>query len=701
MAATVTPPADTSPAHTSRTVTGVCPHDCPDSCGWVVTVEDRPGGPVPVRLRGNPEHPYSKGELCPKVNRYLDRAMSPDRILTPLRRTGPKGSGRFEPVSWDDALAEIAGRWRAISAEHGADAIVPFWDAGNQSALSMSFAQRFLDALGASRMTGSVCGAVAGAGTALTYGSGQADDPSELRFARTVLLWGTNTRLTNRHLWPAVEEARAAGATVIVVDPIRTATAEAADVFLQPLPGTDVALILAVMHVLIRDGLVDHDYVQAHAVGYDELAAHVAGWDPARAAAVCGIPAEQIEQLATRYGTDRPSFIRTLIGAEHHLQGAAFFRSLAMLPVLTGAWRQRGGGFARSVGVYANSALSSLDRPELRTGGPAPRSLPSTRIAQWLNDAGLTPPVKSMLIWNCNPVVTFPGADRIRQGLAREDLFTVVSEQFLTDTAAWADIVLPACTQIELDDVMPSWGSPHITYNHAAIPPRGESVSNTELFRRLAGAMGFDHPDLHTPDDVLIAELLAEPGPSAPGLSLDRLLAEGTVRIDVPPMRYRDGGFATPDGRARLASDECEALGLGRVPDWNPGPESAGDRSTRHPFLLMTPKTHTRFLNSSYSHLPGHGDREGGPYVELCPEDAAELGLAEGDRAEVVNDRGSLLLPVRVSDRLRPGVVAVPFGWHGAAHEGGIGANLLTNDADTDWGGGVAYSSTRVAVRRR
>jgi anaerobic selenocysteine-containing dehydrogenase len=692
-----------APTFPVRSVTGVCPHDCPDSCGWVVTVEDRPGGPVPVKLRGNPEHPYSLGELCPKVNRFLERALSPDRVLTPMRRTGPKGSSSFAPVTWSEALREIAERWRSIIAEDGAEAIAPYWDAGNQSALSMGFPDRFVTAMGMSRIEGSVCGAVAGAGTALTYGSGHADDPTELRFAKTVVLWGTNTRLTNRHLWPSVEEAKANGATVVIVDPIRTMTAEVADVFIQPLPGTDVAMILAIMHVLIRDGLIDHEFIRAHTTGFEELSAHVESWKPQRAAEISGVTAEEIESLARLYGTNRPSFVRTLIGAEHAEQGATFFRALSMLPVLIGAWRERGGGFARSVGIYTGDALASLSRAELRPAGAPPRALQANHIGRWLTDGSLVPQVRSLLVWNANPAVTIPNSALIRRGLARDDLFTVVHEQFLTDTASYADIVLPACTQIELDDVMPSWGSPHLTFNHRAIPPLGESVSNTELFRRLARAMGFSHPALLASDAELIDELFAEQRPFADGITADRLRAEGTVRLPVPDRVYADGGFRTADGKALLASPEAERLGLGRVPDVIVGHETVGgdsDLAARYPLMLATPKVHTRFLNSSYSHLPGHGDREDGPYLELCPADAEALGLGDGDAAEVWNDRARLRLPVKVSGRLRPGLVAVPFGWGAPAHGDGHSANSLTNDTITNWGGGVAYNDTRVAVRR-
>jgi anaerobic selenocysteine-containing dehydrogenase len=694
-----------TPTYPTRTVTGVCPHDCPDSCGWLVTVEDRPTGPVAVKLRGNPDHPYSKGELCPKVNRYLERVNSPDRVLSPLRRTGAKGEGRFEPIGWDVALGEIADRWRAVIDRHGPSALVPFASAGNQSELAIGFGNRLFDALGASTIVGTVCGAVAAEGTALTYGTGQADDPRELAHAKTVLLWGTNTRLTNRHLWPEVKAAQANGATIVVIDPVRTMTAEAADVFVQPLPGTDTALILAMMHELIRNDWIDHDYLEAHATGFADLAAHVANWTPERAAAVCGLAVEEVTELARLYGTNRPSFVRTLIGAEHGEQGAAFFRAAAMLPVLTGAWRERGGGYARSVGVYSAGALNSLSVPELATGD-ARRELQANHIGRWLEDRSQG--VHALLVWGANPVVTMPNAEAIRRGLRRDDLFTVVHEQFLSDTAAYADIVLPASTQIEADDLMASWGSPHVTYNHAAIAPRGDAVSNTELFRRLAGAIGLDHPALHQSDECLIAALVAD----RPHISLERLLAEGTVEVPIGPQRYRDGGFATPDGKAALASAELAERGLGLVPDWQPAQEGVGadpETVARYPFILATPKTHTRFLNSSYSHLPGHGDREGGgPFVELSAADAAALGVVDGQVVTVHNQRGQVSVPVRISARVRPGLVAIPFGWHAAAYSGGCDsaaggcgttANALTSDTLANAGGGVAFNDTRVAIR--
>jgi anaerobic selenocysteine-containing dehydrogenase len=672
-------------AISTRTVTGVCPHDCPDSCGWVVTVEDRIEGPVPVSIRGNPNHPYSKGELCPKVNRYLHRVLSEDRVLTPLRRTGPKGSGQFEQISWDEALHEIALRWTEIISTAGPGAIVPFYSAGNQSELASNFPVRLLGALGTAFLTGSVCGLTAGAGTALTYGSGLADDPAELRFAKQVFLWGNNTRLTNRHLWPYVEEARGNGATIVVIDALRTITAESADVFVQPLPGTDVALILAMLHVLITENLIDRDYLAAHSSGFDELATHVETWTPERAAAMCGVDADKIVSLARRYA-DGPSFIRTLIGPEHSEQGATFFRTLAMLPVLTGAWKQRGGGYARSIGTQTSSTLNPVVTREHVTNGFA-RMLQYNHIGRWLNETNPADIVRSLIVWGANPLVTIPNSEATRRGLEREDLFTVVHEQFLTDTARYADIVLPATTQIESDDVNPSWGSPHVNYNHAAIPPRGQARSNTETFRCLAAALGRTEPWLFESDEELLAGLF-----SGRAVSLERIRSEGTVTVDLAPQYYANGGFATSDGRAALASADLEVRGLGRVPAY-----AATTADPTHPFHLLTPKTHTRFLNSSYSQLPGHVDREGEPFVELCPSDADVLGLSDGDTALVSNDRATLTLTVRISERVRPGVVAIPFGWTSASHRGGT-ANSLTSDTLVDHGGSVAYNDTHVAV---
>lgn len=678
-----------------KVVHGTCHHDCPDSCGWHVTVRDGQA----VQLRGNPAHPYSQGELCPKVTKFVDRVYSPDRVLHPMRRVGPKGEGRFERITWDDALAEIAHRCHEAIDAHGAEAIMPYSDAGNQSVLSMHFPARFWNHLGATRLVRALCGPTVGAGVSMTNGTSKALDPQELRHSKLIILWGTNTRLTNRHLWPTIEAARADGAQLVVVDPIRTVTADAADWFVQPLPGTDIALMLAMMHVLVRDDLVDREWVDAHTTGFDELAAHVAEWTPDRAAATCGLTADDVERLAHLYGTVRPAAIRTLVGAEHHENGAMFFRTLACLPALVGDWRHRGGGFARSVGVWSDALVdaAAVEHPDL-LAGREPRWLNMSRLGDVLTDTALAPPVKVMIVWNANPLVVTPNTEAIRRGMCRDDLFTVVHDQFVTDTARYADLLLPATTQIEATDVVPAWGHLWLGWNEAAIAPQGEAVSNSELHRRLAAAMGFTESALFEDDETVLRQAL-------PNVDVDALRAEGFVRVPYPDdgRPFGDGTFPTRSGKVELRSERLVAMGQPALPTYVPPRESpAGDPelAARYPLTLLTPKQHTRFLNSSYSHLPKHGPLEGGPYVELCAADAADRHIADGDEVTVVNDRASLRLPARITERLRPGVVAIPFGWWSAHHTDGRVANSLTNDTLTDWGGGVAYNDTLVEVCR-
>jgi anaerobic selenocysteine-containing dehydrogenase len=450
------------------------------------------------------------------------------------------------------------------------------------------------------------------------------------------------------------------------------------------------------MHVLVRDDLVDRDYVDAHTTGYDELAAHVAGWPPERAAAVCGLEVDEIERLAHAYGCTRPTLIRTLIGAEHHEHGAMFFRTLACLPALTGAWRDRGGGLARSVGSWSDVDVDdSVFDAEHLAGGRARRGISMNHLGRALTAVD-DPPVKALVVWNGNPAVTVPNAALTRQGLEREDLFCVVSEQFLTDTARYADVVFPACTQVEQRDVVTSWGHLYVGWNEPAIAPLGESVPNTELWRRLSRAMGFTEPELYESDESMLASALK-------GMDVDELRERGVLRLSLPEdfRPYAHGGFPTASGRIELSSEALVRAGHPALPTYTPAREGLdGDPAllARYPLALLTPKHHTRFLNSSYSHLPKHGPLEGGPFVELDEADASARGIVDGDTVQVWNDRGALMLTARLSKRLRPGVVAVPFGWWSGQHGGDGTANSLTNDTLTDWGGGVAYSDTLVQV---
>ncbi len=682
-----------------RTVLGTCHHDCPDSCGWVVTVE----GERAVRLRGNPDHPYSRGELCPKVNRLLDRVYSPDRVLTPLERTGAKGEGRFRPVSWDDALARIAGEWTERIARHGGETLLGYFDAGTQGLIQMtSLDRRLFAVLGASQHDATICGSTARHGVTLTNGTGLGADPMDIVHSRFIVLWGTNTRLTNRHLWPFIEQARAAGATVVVVDPLRTITADGADWFIQPLPGTDTALMLAMMHVLIAEDLVDRAWVDAHTLGYDELAALVAGWSPQRASAICGVPDEEIERFARAYGTARPAMIRTLIGAEHHEHGGELFRTMAVLPALVGAWRDRGGGLIRSSGTWTEEALIDTDLPP-GAGRWETRHLNMAQLGRVLTDPDLAPPVTALYVWNANPAVTAPAAELTRRGLARDDLFTVVHEQFLTDTARYADLVLPATTQLEHLDVVPAWGHLYLGWNEPAIAPVGEARSNTEVFRSLAAALGRTEPWLYDSDEELIAQRLDLGHERMQGITLDSLRAAGFQRLAVadPLLPYAEGNFPTPSGRVEFVSAAAAAAGLDPLPDYRPAREGPGGDAEllgRYPLQLLTPKTHPGFLNGTYSVSPRHAP-PGGPFVELDPTDAAARGIEEGRPVVVHNDRASLQLVARFSGRVRPGVVAIPFGWWQEQHPDGRTANALTNDELADIGGGVAFSDTLVEVR--
>ena len=478
-------------------------------------------------------------------------------------------------------------------------------------------------------------------------------------------------------------------------------TAESADVFVQPLPGTDVALMLAMMHILIRDDLVDHDYLEKYTDGFDELSVQVTEWTPLRAAQVCGISVDDIESLARDYGTIRPSFIRTLIGAEHRQHGAMFFRTLSCLPMLVGAWREKGGGFARSVGSYAAVNVDdSVFTVDSLSAGRERRPLSMNEIGQVLNDHNLDPAVKALFVYNGNPLVTAPNAELIRQGLERDDLFTVVSEQFMTDTARYADVIFPACTQIEQVDVVPAWGHLYLGWNEKAIEPLGESVPNTELWRRLALAMGFSEPELFEDDESLIASALHD-------VDLDQLRTTGFVRLSLPEdlLPYAQGGFATASGKAALINHSLPAVGMPALPTYEVGDEMQGGINSQdmYPLSLMSPKTHVRFLNSSYSHLAHHCDAEGEMYCELDLSDAASRGIQDGDQVRVFNERGSLDVVAQVKSsggRVRSGLVLVPFGWVGTRTKDMKTVNALTNDQAADFGGGVAFYDTMVQVEK-
>ena len=645
------------------------------------------------RLSGDPAHPFNRGTLCAKVNHYLERVYHPDRVLHPLKRSGPKGEARFVRVSWDEALADIAARWKTTIDESGPEALLPYSSAGVQGLVQMaSLDRRLFGSMGCSRLERNICGAVAAAGLSSTIGTGTGIDPEQIVHSRYVVLWGTNTIVTNLHFWPLVREAQRRGAKIVAVDPIRTRTAESVDWHIQIKPSSDAALALAMMHVIVRDGLVDREYVSQHAVGYDALVERVQQYAPERVASTVGLPADGIERFAREYATTQPSLLRPLIGVEHHRHGAMQFRTLGCLPVLTGAWKHRGGGLARSTHALQFAALD-MDRvkmPEVHVAGV--RVLNMRDLGKDLCDRDLRPPIRSLMVYGANPMVSMPNQNRIRQGLMRDDLFTVVHDLFVTETARYADYVLPATSQIEHLDLSPAWGHLYLAMNRPAIAPRGESVSNTELFRRLAAALGRREEWLFESDESMLRGALASGHPWLDGITYERLWEEGHVRLNCGDdwRPFANGGFNTPSGKAELYSESLRKAGHDSLP-------SAGEMPSGDGLQLITGKQ-LHFLNSGYNNQDRHSRRAGELFIEIHAEDARRRGVATGDSVFVRNERGEVRAVCRVSDRVRPGVVWMPFGGFTDAHGERRSVNVLTAEEPTDWGGGSGLYDAFVEV---
>ncbi|HET7217141.1 MAG TPA: molybdopterin-dependent oxidoreductase [Vicinamibacterales bacterium] len=670
-------------------VRGACGHDCPDTCSWVVSVRNG----VAETLVGDPTHPFTRGVLCAKVNHYLERVYHPDRVLYPLKRIGAKGEGQFARVTWDEALADIASRWQAIVSESGAEAILPYSSAGVQGLVQMhSLDRRLFGSMGCSGLDRNICGAVAAAGLAATIGTGTGIDPEEIVHSRFVVLWGTNTIVTNLHFWPFVREARQRGAKIVVVDPIRTQTASEADWHLQIKPGSDAALALAMMHVIIRDGLVDDDYVARHAIGFDALVERAREYAPETVAGAVGLPAADIERFAREYATTQPSLLRPLIGIEHHRHGAMQFRTLGCLPVLTGAWKHRGGGLARSTHAlqFATLAMDRVLMPEVYK--PGVRVLNMRDLGNDLCSADLQPPIRSLIVYGANPMVSMPNQRRIREGLLRDDLFTVVHDLFVTDTALYADYVLPATSQIEHLDLAPAWGHLYLALNRPAIAPRGESVSNTELFRRLARALGRTEAWLFESDESMLRAALASGHPWLDGISYERLWDEGYARLNRPQgwMPFANGGFATRSGKAELYSEPLRAAGHDPLP-------AAGDIPRGGGLQLISGKQ-LHFLNSGYNNMERHRRRAGSLFIEVHADDARRCGVADGELVSVRSERGELHAVCRVSARVAPGVAWMPFGGFADADGHRHSVNALTPEEPTDWGGGSGFYDAFVEI---
>jgi len=671
-------------------VRAACPHDCPDTCGMLVTVEDG----VAVKIQGDPTMPFTQGTLCTKVAHYLERTYAPERLMHPLKRVGPKGSGRFERISWDAALDEIVTRLKVLAAEDP-QTILPLSYAGTMGMVQYSsMDRRFFHRLGASILDRTLCSSAGKAGIKATLGGSVGMDPERFDEARLILLWGANPVVSNLHLWSRVQEAKRRGAKVIAIDPYRSLSAEKCTQHVALLPGTDGALALAMMHVLIAENLLDGDYIARFTLGFDALAERVKQYSPQWAAQVCGLDAETIVQLARDYGTAKPAAIRLNYGMQRHAGGGIAARTIACLPALTGAWREVAGGIVLTTADFYGFDHAALERPDL-LAGRRPRVVNHAALGEALTAAA--PPVKAVIVYNNNPVAVCPDSMKVLAGFRREDLYCVVMDSFMTDTADYADLVLPATTQLEHYDVHKSYGHLYALANNPAIAPVGESLPNSEVFRRLAARMGFDEPCFRDSDEDICRTALASAQPRMQGIDWEEMKRAGWQRLAVPERfaPFAEGGFPTPSGKCEFYSAALEAQGLDPLPFYNPPAEGAAPGELQ----FLSPPARN-FLNSSFAHLKRFRDLEGEPRLEMHSADAAARGIRDGDAVRVFNARGSLRLRARVNDQPRRGVVVAPSVWWKKHSPDGGNANNLTAQRIADLGGGATFYDCRVQVER-
>jgi anaerobic selenocysteine-containing dehydrogenase len=687
------------PKDPPQVVRGACPHDCPDTCATLVTVENGRA----VRIQGDPDHPFTQGFLCAKVNRYLERTYHRDRLTTPLRRTGPKGSGEFVPATWDEALDAIADRLNAVrSSADGPQSILPYSYAGTMGYVQgQSLDRRFFHLLGASQLDRTICSTAGSVGMQMTVGANVGADGEGLPESDLVLLWGTNTLTSNPHLWPWVRKARDNGAMVIAIDPIRTRTAEQCDEWIGIRPGTDGALALAMMHVLFAEGMQDDDYLAKFTLGADQLRQRVKDYPPSRVAAITGVSEERIVELARRYGRAKAAFVRINYGLQRHGGGGMAVRTIACLPAVTGHWRRAGGGVQLSTSANFQFNKKALERPDL---SPPVRTINMIRLgdALTLPDAGVGgPPVKVMVVYNSNPAAVAPDRNVVIRGLAREDLFTVVLEHFQTDTADWADWVLPATTQLEHWDVHFAYGHLYASLNRPAIEPMGEAKPNSEIFRLLAARMGIDHPAMKDDDVTVIRQACDTTHPKMKGVTFDALLEHGWVRLNVPRphVPFAEGGFSTPSGKCEFYSERLKAMGLDPLPTFTPPhefPEQVPELAARYPLTLVSSPRH-QFLNTTFVNIDSLR-RDAEPEVMIHPADAAEREIVEGMPVVVRNDRGHFSGKARVSDAVRQSVVWAPSIWWTKLAADRANANDTTSQRETDLGHGPVFYDNLVEV---
>lgn len=670
-------------------VRGACPHDCPDTCALLTTVRDG----VALKVQGNPAHRPTAGVLCNKVSHYAERTYHPQRLLQPLRRAGPKGSGRFEPVGWDEALDDIAARLGAIAARDP-QAILPYSYAGTMGLVQgESIAARFFHRVGASLLDRTICASAGAEALTQTLGGKVGMKVEFFAEAKLILIWGSNSIASNLHFWRLAQEAKRNGAKLVCIDPRRSETAEKCHEHVQLLPGTDAALALALMHELVVNDWLDHDYLARHTLGWDGLRERALRWTPERAAEVCGVPADQIRALARDYGTTKPAAIRLNYGMQRVRGGGNAVRAVACLPALTGAWRHRAGGVLLSSSGFFPSDKAALQRPDLLQGRQ-PRTINMTTIGDDLlrpSSSAFGPKVEAVIVYNSNPVAVAPESSKVVQGFAREDLFTVVLEHFRTDTADYADYVLPATTQLEHWDVHGSYGHTDVLLNRPAVAPLGQARTNTDVFRELARRMGFDEPCFAESDESLCRIAFGE------RVDFNQLLEQGFASLGIPDAPYAEGNFPSASGKVEFFSERLARQGLDGLPDHLPNYEAIGT-SARYPLAMISPPARN-FLNSTFVNLESLRDIEGEPLLELHAVDAAARGIADGGVVRVFNDRGEYICKARVSPRARPGVVNGLGIWWRKLGLAGTNVNQLTSQRLTDLGRAPTFYDCLVEVQ--
>ncbi len=673
----------------------VCALDCPDACSLLIDITDGKGS----RLRGNPDHPVTRGFLCGKVARYLEREYSRDRLLYPQKRAGAKGEGKFERISWDEALDTIAARLRAIADEYGPEAILPYSYAGTMGLLNGGgMDRRFFHRLGASRLDRTICASAGGAGLTATLGFKYGTEPEQFRHSKLIIAWGAIVLATNVHLWPFIVEARRNGARFYTIDPVRNRTGKLADKHFAIYPGSDMALALGLMHVIIGEGLHDADYVANYTHGFDALAARAREYPPERVESLTGIPREDVVSLAREYATTRPAAIRLNYGIQRSDRGGAATRAVAALPALIGSWHEVGGGLQLSTSQAFRLNKTALEMPELQRRSPLGRDariVNMTELGKALTQLD-APPVKAMVVYNSNPASIAPNQNLVLAGMRRDDLFTVVLEQFQNDTADHADILLPATTFLEHTDLYLAYGHYHLQLARPVLPAPGETKSNVEVFRLLAERMGFDEPCFRDSEDDMIRTLLDSAHPFLQGITLERLDREHSVRLNVAPgsepfLPFANGGFGTKSGKCEFGAEML---------DYQPPVESrlgAAELRSRFPLELISAKSHES-MNSTFGNSTSAQSETSG--VFLHSEDAGARGIANGDLVRVFNDRGSCTLVAAVDGVVRPGVVLAPsVRWNKLA-SGRRNINALTSDRLTDMGGGPTFYSCLVDVEK-